>query len=402
MMLKSEKVSIIVMFSIFVAVLVAFLGASGTGDAQYFIGWIENAEKYGIVNGFKENYDMYPPYSALLLYIVYRIFSFVPDAALFSIRLATAGFMLATCVVAQIVFKSEKVTYILFFSVLLSVTNGYLDIFVVPFALVAYYFLKKEDYLLGGLFLCLMCLMKYQPLIIMPIVLAGFVDVSSKKLSIKFEKIIRMGIGALIPLLITFSVYQKPFFWSIYVALFRDSNFISPNGLNFGWLVQFVYEMITGTYTNKVEIMWEVPFRALVSFKYIFVIGYVLTFFWTLLKKKKDIVIILKNSLVVYTLYYLFSTNVHENHFFIGVILAVLLYVEIGEIFIPQLLTSIYMFNVNLAVFYGIWGNNFGFNRIIQGVLDPTIIIAAVNVLLGVILIISLLKVDEEKAFDEI
>jgi len=169
------------MFAIFGSILLAFLGGGGTGDAQYFMGWIENADKYGIIDGFNENHDMYPPYSALILYLVYRLFIFVPNAALFSIRFCTAAFMLISCLVAKVIFKNDKMVYILFFTTFLSVTNGYLDIFIVPFALIAYNFFKKENYLLGGLFLCLMCLMKYQPLIIMPIVAAGFVDINREK-----------------------------------------------------------------------------------------------------------------------------------------------------------------------------------------------------------------------------
>jgi len=391
--IKSNKLSTFIMFAIFGSILLAFLGGGGTGDAQYFMGWIENADKYGIIDGFNENHDMYPPYSALILYLVYRLFVFVPNAALFSIRFCTATFMLISCIVAKSIFKNDKMVYILFFTTFLSVTNGYLDIFIVPFALIAYNFFKKENYLLGGLFLCLMCLMKYQPLIIMPIVASGFVDIDSekKRLEFKWEKIIQMCIGAIIPLVITFAIYKKPFIWSIYVALFRDSNFIAPNGLNVGWIVQFLYEKITGTLVgNKVDIMWSVPFKALVAFKYFFVLGYAVVFIKTLITSKKSLVYILKNSLIVYILYYLFNTNVHENHFFVGVLLAMLIYYEIGDVFFPFLCAAAFMFNINVAVFYGVWGITGGFDRIILGVLDPTVVLAAVNVIFGIVMIVSL------------
>ncbi len=393
---NTDTFNIIFMFMIIIAVLTAFVGAGGTGDAKYFMGWIENADKYGILKGFDANQDMYPPYSALVLIVVSRIFSFVPNAALFSIRFCTALFMIISCVVARVVFKNNKMVYILFFSTLLSVTNGYLDIFIVPFALIAYHFVKRKNYLLVGLFLCLMCLMKYQPLIIMPIVVAGFVEISlgkgEKKVSFDWGNIFRMCIGAAIPLVTTFAIYGKPFFWSVWVALFRDSSFIAPNGLNFGWLVQFVYEKATGALAgNAVSIMWSVPFKGLVAFKLVFILGYVFVFFKTLIAKNKDAIYILKHSFVVYILYYLFSTNVHENHFFVGVILAILIFNEVGDRFLNFMCAAIYMFNINLAVFYGIWGNIEGFNRMILGVVDPTVIAAFVNVVLGIVMIISIL-----------
>ena len=397
---KTSKLSTFIMFVIFGSILLAFLGGGGTGDAQYFMGWIENAEEYGIIDGFRENYDMYPPYSALVLYLVYRLFIFVPNAALFSIRICTAVFMIISCVVAKLIFKNDKMVYIFFLTTFLSVTNGYLDIFIVPFALMAYYFFKMDKYFWGGLFLCLMCLMKYQPLIVMPIVAAGFVNINREKknIIIKWEKIIKICIGAIIPLIVTFAIYKKPFFWSIYVALFRDSSFIAPNGLNFGWIVQFLYEKVTGTLVdNRVDIMWSVPFKALVAFKFVFVLGYIVVLVQTLFAIGKSVTYILKNSFIVYILYYLFNTNVHENHFFVGVLLAVLLYHEVGEDFFPFLCAAAFMFNMNVAVFYGVWGITGGFDRVILGVLDPTIVLAFVNVIFGVVMI---WKIERSNIFD--
>ena len=148
---------------------------------------------------------------------------------------------------------------------------------------------------------------------------------------------------------------------------------------------------MTGTLVgNKVDIMWSVPFKALVAFKYIFAIGYIVVFVQTLLTKEKSVAYILKNSFIVYILYYLFNTNVHENHFFVGALLAVLIYYEAGEEFFPYLCAASFMFNINVAVFYGVWGITGGFDRIILGVLDPTIVLAAVNVIFGIVMIVSL------------
>jgi len=171
----------------------------------------------------------------------------------------------------------------------------------------------------------------------------------------------------------------------------RQESSIAPNGLNVGWIVQFLYEKITGTLVgNKVDIMWSVPFKSLVAFKYFFVFGYIVVFIKTLITSEKSVVYILKNSFIVYILYYLFNTNVHENHFFVGVLLAMLIYYEIGDVFFPFLCAAAFMFNINVAVFYGVWGITGGFDRIILGVLDPTVVLAAVNVIFGIVMIVSL------------
>ena len=365
-----NKVSTSIMFIIFVSVMIAFLGASGTGDRQFFIGWIENVVNYGIRRGFAENHDMYPPLAPLVLYIMYRVFSFAPNAMLFAIRISTALFMLIYCAVCKILFRDDKICYLLFFSTFVSATDGYLDVFIVPFALLSYYMIRNKKYILTGLFLTLMCLMKYQPLIIMPIVAAGFVSVSvrEKKILAEWSKLLKLVLGAIGPLLIISLIYGGAFYKSIYVALFRDSSSISPNGLNFGWLVQFFYELATGGIAQsggQISIM-NAPFKALISFKLIFIIGYIVIFARVLLSKDKSVSFIIKNCLIVYILYYLFSTNVHENHFFVGVILALLLYIEERDK-LPVFVSSAYMFNINLLIFYGIWGGTGGFNRMICG-----------------------------------
>ena len=78
------------MFLIFASATIAFMGAYGTGDRQYFMGWIDNAMNYGIINGFAENHDMYPPIAPLILYIAKNLFAFVPESSLFAIRISTA------------------------------------------------------------------------------------------------------------------------------------------------------------------------------------------------------------------------------------------------------------------------------------------------------------------------
>lgn len=396
---RKSTISTIIMFLIFISVLTAFLGANGTGDRQYFCGWIENANNYGIIDGFDANHDMYPPLSPLILFLVFKVFQPVlnMDAALFAIRLSTAAFMIISCIVAKLLFKNNKICYILFFSTFLSVTNGYLDIFIVPFALISYYMAKRQNFFLLGVFLCLMCLMKYQPLIIMPIIITGLADFSfdNKKIhiNIKWCTFIKLAAGAVIPLIIITIAYGKPFIWSIYVALFRDSNYISPNGLNVGWIVQYLYEIATDSLSNgQISIMWSVPFKALIAFKYVFIFGYIFIFFKSLFTKNLNIADILKNSLIVYVLYYLFNTNVHENHFFLGVLLAIILFVEEGGKTEAILIYSSYMFNINLIIFYGIWGGNFGFDRIICATYDPTILLAITNVFVGLFIIYSVYR----------
>ena len=80
-----------------------------------------------------------------------------------------------------------------------------------------------------------------------------------------------------------------------------------------------------------------------------------------------------------------------------AVLLAVLIYYEVGDEFFSFLCAAAFMFNIYVAVFYGVWGITGGFDRIILGALDPTVVIAVVNVIFGIVMIVSLF---ENKSLD--
>ena len=400
---KNDIKQIVFMYLIFLGSLLAFLGAQGTGDHKYFFEWVNNVDTYGLIEGFKMNQNCYPPLATLILYIFNRVFSFIPGSALFAIRFSTLLAMMISCIIVQLIFRNVNLCYILFFSLIFSVTNGYLDILMLPLGLISYYMICKEKYFLFGLFLSLACLIKFQPLIILPIIAVGYFEFEWKEyVHVKWKNGIKTMTGGVIPVLLMFLVYGKPFLYSIMSSMSTVFEYLSPNGLNVGWIIQSIYEIVTGSMDdNKFVIMNAEPCRALVLFKYVFWIIYLCIFIKILLTKSRTRLDIIKGCLVVYTAYYLFNTNVHENHFFIGVILAFLMYAEAKDLY-QIMIFATYMFNINLLVFYGIWGTTNGFNRVICGKIDPTLYLACVNVILGIYIILMMFRtIGSDKRIEE-
>ncbi|MGN0412613.1 MAG: hypothetical protein ACI4FV_06200 [Lachnospiraceae bacterium] len=383
---KEEKIFFFLFLIMVAMILISFVNARGASDVDFFIGWLENAEKYGVIQGFGANADMYPPILPLLLYVISKCLAFCVNPQLMAIRVTVLGFLFLSCICGKKFWKDNMASVLVFLAFLVSSTEGYLDIITFPFGIWAFSQMKKMEHkVLMGLALCIWCLIKYQPLIIMPVVLCLFIslDIDKKKVKIDWKSILYMGLGALIPLVPILIVYKDMFWDSIVCALSRDSGNVAPYGLNFGWLVQYVYERMHGM-TGEVQIIWHTEMDKLLAFKYIFWIAFLRILILTCMAKKKDYVLFLKASLAIYILYYLFGTNVHETHLFVGTFLSISLYMETKtDRHKWMMVYTILMYNCNLLMFYGMFGKlTDEFPRVL-GSFDPTVLVAAINVIIG-------------------
>jgi len=84
-------------------------------------------------------------------------------------------------------------------------------------------------------------------------------------------------------------------------------------------------------------------------------------------------------SLLGYWAYFTLNTGVHENHLFIGMILAILLAWQNRKHLLTMLMV-IMIENINLIVFNGLDGVENEFSRVVSGV-DTALLIAIFNVL---------------------
>lgn len=367
---------------------VIFFNTPGTGDMDIWNTWLDYAEQYGIREGYSMQKDMYPPFALILQIGIKKMW---PALSNFDVlRLANIFFLLISVFVIHILYKNGKITILSFLGLILSANLGYLDIEMVPFLILAFYFFSKDKYILSGIFYSFLCLIKFQPLIILPFVCIYFVDIFDAdkrkiKLNIKIKSLVKMAMPAIVIGAGVCLIYRRALIKALYNALFTSGYSISPNALNFGWVLQFWLEKfhadIFGPLDNgKIAIIWSAP-KIYLSFKYIFVFLYALAAIVMLLNRKKDYKLMLQCSVIGYTAYFLYNSGVHENHLFLGMILMILLYLaDPTKNNYYRMIMYIVIFNVNLLILYGMSGHGMGFDRAISGLFDPTLILAIFNV----------------------
>ena len=367
-----------------IMVSLVFFNSPGTGDMSIWSEWLDYARQYGLREGFGMQGDMYPPFALILQVVLQRI---QPGLSNFVVlRLVNTFYLFLSALVIHLLFKDAKVTLISFWGLILSADLGYLDIEMVPFMILAFYFFSKEKYVLSGIFFSLLCLIKFQPLIIMPFILIYFVDIldaGKKKFKpyISIKNMIKMSIPAVLIGGGVLLIYKMSLVKALYRALFVSGYSISPNGLNLGWIIQYCiekyHEDLFGSLSGGcIGIIWNAP-SSYRLFKYIFILIYAAAAVIMLIYRKKNYARLLKCSLVGYTAYYVYNCGVHENHLFLGMILMMLLYIEepSKNNYYRMIMYNV-IFNINLFVFYRI-----GFNRVIGGMFDPTLLLAVFNVI---------------------
>lgn len=386
-MRKPEKYTVIVFIAMTI-LLVCFLMSPGAGDMNIWERWMEYVNQYGIIKGYEMQHDMYPPFALLFQYFIQYIFPFLSSFAV--LRLTNTFFVLISLLLTQLLFKDVKITFLVFSCLFISSNIGYLDVEMIPFLILAIYFFSRENFVLSGLFFALLSLIKYQPLIIAPFVLIYFVDIYDFQqqrygLSIKMKKLLQISIPIIVIWTIVCIIYRGEPLNMLKFALYGDGAAIAPNALNFGWIIQFLLERFEpNTFGalngGSISIIWNAPSRYL-SFKYIFFILYFVIVFLQILQKEKNSRLVLKYAITGYTIYFLFNSGVHENHLFLATFLMILLYVlEPTKINYNRTIIFIFIFNMNLVIFYGLSGA-LPFNRVIDGLIDPTLILAIFNVI---------------------
>lgn len=367
-----------------IMVSLTLFNSPGTGDVNIWSLWIDYARQYGLREGFRMQGDMYPPFAIILQIAIQRIWPGLSNFVV--LRLVNIFFLFLSALVIHLLYKDAKVTLTSFWGLILSVNLGYLDIEMVPFMILAFYFLSEEKYVLSGTFFSLLCLIKFQPLIILPFVFIYFVDVLDAeekkfKLCIRIKNMMKMSIPAILIGGGVLLIYRKALIKALYRALFDSGYAISLNGFNLGWIIQYwlkkyhadQFGPLDGGWIGNI---WNAPSLYL-SFKYIFIVLYAAAAIVMLLHRKKDYALLLKCSLVGYTAYFVYNCGVHENHLFLGMILMMLLYIKepLKNNYYRMIMYNV-IFNINLFVFYVI-----GFSRVIGGVFDPTLVLAIFNVI---------------------
>jgi hypothetical protein len=272
---------------------------------------------------------------------------------------------------------------------------GYTDITYTPTLLLALWALQKRRWLPFTLLYGISCLIKWQPIIIAPVLLIYILNISDwrqwRQIDIK-----QIVLQILLPALIVTAILLAVFGTELFLALDRASvdELLSGNALNFNWILTHylrLYRGWLGGLDNGLA-TWVVSrdWRIIGVSK--------LLFFTTLLascymafRRPKTFTNAIFYTFLAFLSYFMFNTGVHENHLYIGTLLAAILYAQDKEQAATFVIWAL-VANANLYFFYGTIGNNVPFNRV--AFVDIALLLSILNLVMYLALFLPVLRHD--------
>ncbi len=368
----------------------------GTGDISIWKRWVNNSDKFGVVEGFKLDKSDYPPYSALILLGSLKVGRLFGLTTFNSIKLGIITFLFLTLLIFWLWTKNFWLTLFLYISIALNtVALGYIDIFFAPTLLLSLWALKRNKIMLSICLYSISFLIKWQPIIIAPFILVYILKVRSLRdlKGINFKRLISTTI---FPTLIILGITSLIFSFEPILQSFKGATghtFLSGFALNFNWVITHLLHVFRpqefGGLSNgeSFYIHTTNPEINLLP-KLLFILFYSITLV-TFFRRDKNFEGFLKFSLIAYLSYFIFNTGVHENHLFLVIILSFVLFWSNRNNFL-LMIVMILMSNLNLFLFYGI--NGAGINRVINNTLDVAFPFSILNVILFFVFWIATIK----------
>ena len=324
----------------------------------------------------------FPPGHALIFYIFSLIFPVSFFGTLIATKALIALFYIAT--LGTMVWFGRSVggvklgmlrwvaLYASMFSLVLS-TQGlaYTDILAFPFLVISVLFLMKERLFWSGCLFGMSCLVKWQPIILLPVILTYVFSGPSLRSQITR---VALFIGGLFVSVMMLYPFTQDVGAGLLLSLRNVALHTATYALNVSWVIQNLPFVRVAVSTDASP----TPSWAWVQLG-VFSISYALVC-WKVFRhvQKETRQEGLLHSFLLGTLvYYLFSFGVHENHFILGSVIALLLYYFRPTRKNYLILRVVDVINVlNLVVFYGFTGAPF-FGEHRQGI-DSTVVLAGI------------------------
>ena len=356
---------ILIFFTIF------FFNSYGTANVDTFLKWLNYAVRDGFINNYNSRHnDNYGPLATIFPYLLYKLDLNYPNIIL--IKFIQIIFFYASTMI--FFFFTKNLLNSLIFVIIFSVTalgHQDLDIIYLPFLILSLIFLEKKKIFLFTVFYILSCLVKWQPIIIAPLIFLyisnfyiNFKNIGLTFKYLSYKNIIVASVSSVLMIALTF-LFLDPI--SIYKSLVQSINHaqLAGNSLNFNWLCTWILKIIKqdlyGDFDGQVYFIYIRPYHFLtVIGSIIFFITFCLFLLRFSLKKEKNFNDFLFYSFFIFYTYFMFNKGAHQNHLFMGCFFAYLLYLK-DKKFLPLLLVAI-SFNMNLLLMYGYDGEGTFFN----------------------------------------
>lgn len=380
--ISPTQIFFLVLFTILVSLF--FTKTPGSGNMDTWVSWIEKVDTLGLVKGFSATEADYPPLTLVPLLLSSFLSQTFGIWVYLAIKIVLLVFLFLTVFIFWLWKRDFLLSFFLFFALLLnSLAHGHLDVFFAPTLILALWALERGKWVLFISAFMLSCLTKWQPLILAPMIAIFLLgihkigDLKKIEISALLKKII-LPAGLIIALVVLVFGF-KPLGYAIKNATHHA--FISANALNLNWiLTYFMHVMSPEKFGPLVDGRSDVIRTFESQYRLVPQMLFILTYLSTLaifFKREKTFENLILFSLLGYLSYYMFNPGVHENHFFIPMVLSILLFAQTKKhLFITLFLTLIG--NVNLLIFNGMDGVEISFERVFSG-LDLSIAFAIMN-----------------------
>ena len=384
-----KRIFSILIILFLIALNVYLIPSKGTGDLQAHIDRLNLVRNYSWGQfiskcldftcfkslGFLENY---PPFTIVLLFTFMKILPYKLIGMHYTIKLTIFFFYILTYLTFIYIYKKaninkKKINIInistIFFSLLSITLNsqglGYLDIISSFFLLwFLYFLLLNKKYFVSGFLYSISILIKFQPLIIAPIIFCYFINIRKNENSLNLKNGLMFILGLSMSIFILMIINYHAFLFLKNSLFFALSNTKLSASLNIFWIITIflriyfpsIYGLYRNDYYNYIDV--EPQNHLLLLGKFIFIIMGILILFKFIKQIKHIELNTLITMQVFYFSYFILSSGVHENHNYITLILAILIFIRNTNFYARLNLQLINGINfINMFLFYGISGN---------------------------------------------
>lgn len=367
-----------VMAALVVATTILF-ATPGTGDMKIWERWTSNAMRLGVVAGFRENDNDYPPLSDVALWVTGHagVAAGLPVAT--TIKLSLLIVLALTLILYFAWIGRAGPTLALWAAIVLNAVGmGYLDVYALPPLILCLWALQQSRSTAALTWFTVACLVKWQPLVIAPFLLwhlgHAYWPLSSAHL--------RRWLGLLGPSLllvaIVIAVFEPyPFLRALAKSL--GHRVLSGDTLNLPWMATWIQQAVAhgmAGLTGQVSAIPSAPLWLRLPFKLLFAWQF-LVLLYRYTKGTARFERTLAYSLVGFLAYVALSSGVHENHWFVPSVLAIVLTGYRRQWLAPAIAIGV-VANLNLLLFYGLTGRRLDISRVVG--VDVTVPLAALAV----------------------
>ena len=380
------RLKVTFLFLLVSAIAFGFLHSPGTGDVGIQLEWNQNVDAKGIIDGFKANndsiYPPYPPLNAVMFYYLGRLSRLSGVDAVTGFKFSCFAFLILSTAIFYWWTRNGLLAVVFELSLVLSSTaHGYTDIHMTPALLLSFWALQKKQWVPFTLFFAVSCLIKWQPLIIAPVILIYILDIQRLRdwRSVDYKGIgLRLVLPSVAVFILVLSIFGTALLTALGKAMHHD--WFSCNALNFNWIITYFLKVFRPSTFGELSnglLKWirTGDLRIVLGAKLLFFSSYLLTL-WLFFRRPKTFTNLLLFSLLAYLSYFMFNTGVHENHLYLAVLFSALL-AAYSKRFMSDFIFWSIAANANLYFFYGTDGLGVPFNRV--AIIDITLLLAFIN-----------------------